>query len=330
VFGASGSLLGKVHEDKMKKIFVDGQHGTTGLQIVERLKSRKDIELVEIPHENRRDPSVRKRRLNEADLVFLCLPDAAAIESVAMIENPKTRIVDASTAHRTAEGWAYGLPEIRGFRDRIAASRRVANPGCYPTGLILMLRPLVDQGILPASYPVVVNAITGYSGGGKAMIATFESASGEAAAEIASRPKNLTLGHKHLPEMQKMVGLDHLPHFVPIVGNFYKGMLVFAPLFRSRLRVAADAPSVFETLSRYYGDEPFVQVHFLDDSNDLPDGFLSPTGCNSTNRVEIFVSGRADQLLLTARLDNLGKGASGAAIQNMNIMLGLGESEGLL
>jgi len=314
----------------MKSVYVDGQHGTTGLEIMDRLEKRTDIELLTIGHEQRRDTGVRERLLNEADLVFLCLPDDAAREAVKLIRNAATRVIDASTAHRTAQGWVYGLPEIAGQREKIAAANAIANPGCYATGFILMLRPLVEKGIVPRSYPVVTYSLTGYSGGGKGMIADFEGADQAQVQAIASRPKNLNLGHKHLPEMQAMTMIDDPPHFLPIVGNFYKGMLVFLPLIKSALAKKLSGREIHETLAAYYAGERFIKLLPLGDESLLDaGGFLSPLGCNDTNRVELFVYENAGQILLAARFDNLGKGASGAAVQNMNIVLGCDEGLGL-
>jgi len=319
-----------MHMDAMKSVYVDGQHGTTGLEIMDRLERRTDIELLTIGHEQRRDAGVRERLLNEADLVFLCLPDDAAREAVKLIRNPETRVIDASTAHRTAEGWVYGLPEIAGQREKIAAAHAIANPGCYATGFILMLRPLVEKGIVQSSYPVVTYSVTGYSGGGKGMIADFEGIDQALVQTIASRAKNLTLGHKHLPEMQAMTMLNEPPHFLPVVGNFYKGMLVFLPLIKSALARKVSGRDIHEALAAYYAGERFIRLLPLGDESLLDSGgFLSPLGCNDTNRAEIFVFENAGQILLSARFDNLGKGASGAAVQNMNIALGCDEGQGL-
>ena len=313
----------------MKTVYVDGQHGTTGLEILTRLESRNDVELIRIPHEKRRDASERKKLLNEADLVFLCLPDDAARDSVASIKNPKTKIIDASTAHRTADTWVYGMPEISGQREKILSSSRIANPGCYASGFIFMLRPLIEKKAVAPAYPVVTYAITGYSGGGKGMIADFENVDPENLQEIMCRPKNLQMGHKHLPEMQKMSLLEIPPHFLPIVGNFYKGMLVFLPLFTENCLGDLSGGKIHEIITEYYADEQFVKVMPLNSEEKLKDGFLSPLGCNDTNRVELFVHENKNQTLITARLDNLGKGASGAAVQNMNILFGYEESLGL-
>jgi len=314
----------------MKTVYVDGQHGTTGLEIIGRLEKRTDIELLTIGHEQRRDAGVREKLLNEADLVFLCLPDDAARAAVKLIRNPSTRVIDASTAHRTAPGWVYGLPEIAGQREKIAAAGAIANPGCYATGFILMLRPLVEKGMVQPAYPVVTYSVTGYSGGGKGMIADFEGIDRALVQTIASRAKNLSLGHKHLPEMQAMTMLNEPPHFLPIVGNFYKGMLVFLPLLKSALAKQVSGRDIHEALAAYYAGERFIKLMPLGDASRLDSGgFLSPLGCNDTNRVELFVYEKDGQILLAARFDNLGKGASGAAVQNMNIALGCDEGLGL-
>ncbi len=313
----------------MHKIFIDGQEGTTGLEIKERLRLREDIRLLEIPAAKRKDTEARKEIINRADVVILCLPDEAAREAVTLAENKTTRFIDASTAHRTHEDWVYGLPEMDpAQKTRIADARFVANPGCYPTGFILALRPLIALGIMPKDYPATVHALSGYSGGGKKLIAAYEGQSGQAAQKIAARPYGLTLNHKHLPEMQMYAGLDHAPVFTPQVGNFYKGMLVNIPIFPRLFKRDLGPDGIREELARYYGGQPFVKV--MEGQGPLDQGFLSALGCNDTNRVEIFVFGHRDQILLTARLDNLGKGASGAAVQNLNIMLGAGEDRGLV
>jgi N-acetyl-gamma-glutamyl-phosphate reductase len=313
----------------MKTVYVDGQHGTTGLEIINRLEARNDVELIRIPHEKRREASERKKLLNEADLVFLCLPDEAVRDSVSLIKNPKTKIIDASTAHRTAEDWVYGLPEISGQREKIFKSRRISNPGCYATGFILMFRPLIEGKAVSPSYPVVIYSITGYSGGGKGMISEFENVDPENLQEIICRPKNLQMGHKHLPEMQKLALIEKPPHFLPIVGRFYKGMLVFLPVFTENCPKGICGKRIHQILTDYYADEQFVNVMDLNNDEKLNEGFLSPLGCNDTNRVEIFVYENKEQTLIVARLDNLGKGASGAAVQNMNILFGFKESLGL-
>ncbi|WDP92570.1 MAG: N-acetyl-gamma-glutamyl-phosphate reductase [Desulfobacter sp.] len=314
----------------MYTVFIDGQEGTTGLEIKERLEGRKEIELLEIPGDKRKDPEVKREFINGADLVILCLPDAVAKESVALAEGGSTRFIDASTAHRTHPDWVYGLPEMSPVpeqAEKIRRARFVANPGCYPTGFILMARPLVDLGILPRDYPVSVHAVSGYSGGGKKLIARHRA--GGDAGELAARPYGFTLAHKHVPEMQAYAGLDNAPIFTPSVGDFYRGMLVHLPLHTRLLKRKTDADGLRAELRQVYGGQPFVRVMPDPTENYLDQGFLSPLGCNNTNRVDIFVSGHEDQILVTARLDNLGKGASGAAVQNLNIMLGMDQGKGL-
>jgi N-acetyl-gamma-glutamyl-phosphate reductase len=314
----------------MKTIFIDGQHGTTGLQIWDRLKRRHDIELLEIPKEKRKNAAAKAEYLNQADLIILCLPDEAAKESVSLITNPQTKVIDASTAHRTAEGWVYGLPELhKAQRMHLQTATRVTNPGCYPTGFILPLYPLIQQQIVPTDYPVTVHAISGYSGGGKRLIAKYRAVPAEQFESVASRPYALTLRHKHVLEMQKLTGLDFPPLFTPTVGNFYQGMLVLIPLLSRYLKHQPSATNVHEMLAAYYADERFVKVMPFGGEDALDAGFLSPTGCNGTNFIELFVFGYDEQILLIARLDNLGKGASGAAVQNLNLMLGFDEHTGL-
>jgi N-acetyl-gamma-glutamyl-phosphate reductase len=314
----------------MKTIFIDGQHGTTGLQIGDRLKMRHDVELLEIPETKRKDAAAKAEYLNQADLVILCLPDGAAVESVSLITNPQTKVIDASTAHRTADGWVYGLPELhKTQRAHLLTATRVTNPGCYPTGFILALYPLIQRQIVPTDYPVTVHAISGYSGGGKRLIAKYQDVPTDQLEAVASRPYALTLNHKHIPEMQKLTGLDFLPLFTPTVGNFYQGTLVSIPLLSWHLKHKPSATNVHEMLAAYYADEHFVKVMPFGGEDALDAGFLSPTGCNGTNLIELFVFGHDEQILLVARLDNLGKGAAGAAVQNLNLMLGFNEYAGL-
>lgn len=312
------------------KVFVDGQEGTTGLQINERLQKRSDMELLKINPEKRKDTMERKRLLNEADIVFLCLPDDAAKESVSLVENDRTRIIDASTAHRTNESWAYGMPELSPFhRDRIRESKRVSVPGCYATGFNMLLYPLIKEGIVPKDYPATCHAVSGYSGGGKKLIARYEAA--DPSDESMKSPVFYALGlkHKHIPEMHKYSGLMQPPLFTPIVGPYYKGMTVAIPLYSCLLPGKNSAASVCEFLSAYYEGQHFIKVFPFGSEGGLVNGFLNATGCNGTNVLEVFVAGGDEHILLTARLDNLGKGASGAAVQCMNIMLGLDEAAGL-
>jgi N-acetyl-gamma-glutamyl-phosphate reductase len=314
------------------KVFVDGQEGTTGLKIRDHLSQRGDIELLEIEPGRRKDTARRKELLNEAEIVFLCLPDAAAREAVAMVSNPATKIVDPSTAHRTDPNWVYGIPELsKEQREQIRTSKRASVPGCHATGFIMPLFPLVSKGIVPKDYPVTCQSLTGYSGGGKKLIAAYEEADAATKERLRGpRPYALGLTHKHLPEMQKHTGLDISPIFLPVVGNFYQGMLVSVPLFRKMLRGQPAPKDIHAELEVHYAGQKFVRVMPLFGEGHLLDGFLDPSECNGTNRIEIFVFGNAEQILLISRFDNLGKGASGAAIQNMNLMLGVREDEGLI
>ena len=314
-------------------VFVDGQEGTTGLRIHEYLAARSDIEVLRIDADKRKDAAERARLLNAADVAFLCLPDAASREAAAMMSNPNTCLIDASTAHRTVAGWAFGLPELAADqRAKIRASKRIANPGCHASAFILALRPLVDAGLLDAGALVTATSITGYSGGGKSMIADYE-AGGQA--KLASpRPYGLSLAHKHLPEMMSHTGLRHAPVFMPIVGPFYKGLTVSVPLHLSQLRAGARAEDVQQALAAHYEGERFIRVMPLRDAATLNDGFFDVQACNDSNRVDLFVFAsegpqQTGQVMLMARLDNLGKGASGAAVQSMNVHLGLDEGLGL-
>ncbi len=312
-----------------KTVFVDGQHGTTGLKIYERLNARKDIELIEIPEAKRKDPEAKKKIINEADIVFLCLPDDAARESVGLIKNTSVNVIDGSTAHRVAEGWVYGLPELKKEqRSLIKKSKRVTVPGCHATGFVLMLYPLVAKGIVGMDYPVTCHAVAGYSGGGKALIAEYE---GKNISDDVKnpRPYSLALNHKHIPEMTKIVGLTRPPIFAPTLANLYNGEIVSIPLVPAFLKKPLSAADIRSVLAEYYAGEQFIKVMPYPADDYLKKGFLTFTDCNGTNNMEIFVFGNKDRVLLSARYDNLGKGASGAAIQNMNIFLGLPESTGL-
>ncbi|MEL4177199.1 N-acetyl-gamma-glutamyl-phosphate reductase [Roseateles sp. PN1] len=310
------------------KVFVDGQEGTTGLRINEYLAARSDVEVLRIDADKRKDAAERARLLNASDVSFLCLPDAASREAAAMITNPNTCLIDASTAHRTVAGWAFGLPELAaGQRDKIRQAKRIANPGCHASAFILALRPLVDAQLLSADALVSATSITGYSGGGKSMIAEYEA--GGNAKLHSPRPYALGLAHKHLPEMMAHTGLRTAPVFMPIVGNFYKGLAVTVPLHLSQLRAGTTPEQVREALAAHYEGERFIRVLPLRDADTLAEGFFDVQACNDTNRVDLCVFGSDTQILVMARLDNLGKGASGAAVQAMNVHLGLDEGLGL-
>ncbi|MCH8551683.1 MAG: N-acetyl-gamma-glutamyl-phosphate reductase [Natronospirillum sp.] len=315
----------------MYSVFVDGQEGTTGLQIKERLTRHPEVELLEIDPEKRKDTGERQRLINAADIAFLCLPDAAAKESAALCTSDSTRLIDASTAHRVDPEWVFGLPELdAGQREKIAAAKRVANPGCHSTGFILLVRPLIDAGILPAGTALSCQSLTGYSGGGKGLIERYEQADEQTRARLQG-PSHYALGltHKHLPEMQALTGLTSPPVFTPLVGPYYKGMVVTVPLHAWQLASVHTAEAVHAQLTEHYADSRFVTVQPFDASGQVDGGFLNPQGANDTNENQIFVFGGDEHILLMSRLDNLGKGASGAAVQNMNIMLGLPEQTGL-
>ena len=305
----------------MKTVFVDGGAGTTGLRIVDRLSAREDIRLIRLPEERRKDPSARREALNDADIAFLCLPDDAAREAMALIENPRTAVIDTSTAHRVDPEWTYGFPEIGDLRKQIRASRRIANPGCHASGFIALVAPLVERGAVRRDACLSCFSLTGYSGGGKKMIADYERADRDALLS-APRQYGLAQRHKHLPEMQKYCGLESAPVFCPVVAPYYAGMEVTVPLFpRDRM---ADMRDILAIYAEYYQDGA---VRFAPEAGE--DGFLSAGALAGRDGMEISVWGNADRMLLTARFDNLGKGASGAAIQNMNLVLGLPETVGL-
>lgn len=309
-------------------VFVDGQEGTTGLRIHEYLAARSDIEVLRIDADKRKDPAERARLLNAADVAFLCLPDAASREAAAMINNPRTCLIDASTAHRISPGWAFGLPELApDQRDKIRASKRIANPGCHASAFILALRPLLDAGLLSPDALLSATSITGYSGGGKSMISEYETTSERKL--TSPRPYALGLNHKHLPEMARHTGLQQPPVFMPIVGPFYKGLAVSVPLHLSQIRAGAGVQDLHSALASHYEGERFIRVMPLRDAATLESGFFDVQACNDTNRVDLFLFGSETQALLIARLDNLGKGASGAAVQSMNVHLGLDEGLGL-
>ena len=312
------------------KVFIDGEAGTTGLQIRDRLAARADLELVSIDPARRKDATARRELLNGADAVILCLPDEAAREAVGFITSNAVRVIDASTAHRTAPGWTYGFPEMTaGQRAAIAASRRVSNPGCYPTGFIALVRPLVAAGLLPGDWPVTVNAVSGYSGGGRSMIGEFEDSAAANYTTVPYRIYAMGMGHKHVPEMQMHGQLAQSPLFAPAVGRYAQGMIVEVPLQLKALPKTPTLQALQAALAEAYVDEPFVEVVSLEAAAALKT--LDPEGLNGTNRMQLYVFGsdKLGQARLVALLDNLGKGASGAAVQNLNLMLGLAETSGL-
>ena len=306
----------------MKRVFIDGSAGTTGLRIRERLAARRDVELIALPEALRKDSAARRDALNAADIAFLCLPDAAAIEAVGLIDNPDTAVIDTSTAHRTAGGWVYGFAELDGQRARIAASKRVANPGCHASGFIALIAPLRQCGLLPADAALTCFSLTGYSGGGKKMIAQYRE---DDRSPLLSAPRQYGLGqsHKHLPEMQALCGLTRAPLFCPIVADYFSGMEVSVPLYADQL---LGTPAMVREAYRDLYAGPVIR--FADEADE--DGFLSAGALSGRDSMEISVSGNDERLVLTARFDNLGKGASGAAIQNMNILLGRDECAGLV
>lgn len=304
------------------KVFIDGKEGTTGLQIFDRFEGRDDLEILTISEDKRKDTAERKKLINESDITFLCLPDAAAIEAAALCENPNTRIIDASTAHRTNPAWDYGFPELSAqHREKIRNSKRVANPGCYASGFISLVYPLVQTRVLPEEYPLTCHAVSGYSGGGKKMIAAIESDS-KTKEMYSPRQYALAQAHKHLPEMQYVCGLKYKPMFNPIVDDYYNGMVVSVPLISRALTKAYTPKDIHEILSEHYSGQKYVKVMELGGKDTLPDGFLAANTLANTNDMQIFVFGNDEQILLCSRFDNLGKGASGAAVQNMDIMLG--------
>ena len=312
------------------KVFIDGSSGTTGLRIADRLAARPEIELLSISAEGRKDVHERAKVINSADLAFLCLPDAASKEVMPLLR-PDVKVLDTSTAFRTDAAWDYGFPELKGQKAKIQNSYRVAVPGCYASGFISIARPLVELGLVPQSYPFSCTGISGYSGGGKKMIAEYESADRPAHSKLdAPKSYGLGLAHKHLPEMQKISGLEKKPMFTPIVDDYYNGMVVCVPIQAAISGFSLEPERVQEMLERHYAGSNFVHVQPLKTPAEMTATKLSCNDLRDTNQMEIFVFGDAEQILLCSRLDNLGKGASGAAVQCMNIMLGLDETVGLL
>ena len=308
----------------MKKVFIDGGAGTTGLRIVERLSGRDDVCLLTIPEEKRKDAATKKQVMNESDVVFLCLPDAAAVESAELVDNPNTVVIDASTAHRTLPDWAYGFPELgEGFLKKIQSGKRIAVPGCHASGFIALTYPLVEAGILPKDALLSCHSLTGYSGGGKNMIAEYESAD---RSSLLGAPQQYGLGqqHKHLKEMKAIVGLENAPLFCPIVGDFYSGMLVTVPLFTKQINGTLD--DIKKVYKDKYADD---LVFFTETDGDGKAGFAAAAAFEKKDCMRITVSGNEERILLMATYDNLGKGASGAAIECMNIALGLPKTKGL-
>ena len=312
----------------LAKIFIDGEAGTTGLQIAERLATRGDLELIKLSDATRKDAGARRDALNAADIAILCLPDDAARESVAWVENPATRIIDASTAHRAVDGWIYGFPEYDPTqRDRLRESTRITNPGCYAIASVAILHPLVAAGLLPADWPVSINAVSGYSGGGKALIAEFERSSDALSATVYDY--ELSLSHKHVPEITFWSGLAHSPIFLPAVGRYYKGMLVHVPLALWALPEAPTPQALREIYRVHYAGERFVTL--ADAAADSAPGKLDPESLNDSNELRLHILHDADNghAVIVGQLDNLGKGASGQAVQTLNLLLGCDEARGL-
>ncbi len=310
------------------KVFIDGSEGTTGLRIFERFEKRDDVELLKIPSELRKDPDTVKKYINESDITFLCLPDAAAIEAVSMVENENVTIIDTSTAHRTEEGWAYGYPELSPeHRDRIKNGKRIAVPGCYASGFITIGYPLVNSGILPADYPVSIFAVSGYSGGGKKLIAAYEEEGRDPKFDSA-RMYAWTQSHKHLKEMKKITGLSKEPLFCPMTTNYHSGMIVQVPIYADMLNRKMSPEALREFFAGYYANEKFIRVMPFGADVEAG-GALFSDACAGWDGMEIFVTGNSERMVVATRFDNLGKGASGAAIQCMNIVLGCDEAKGL-
>ena len=306
----------------MAKVFIDGSAGTTGLRIYERLANRKELELIFLPDEVRKDTNARKQAINSADIVFLCLPDMAAKEAVALCENSNTVIIDTSTAHRTDPSWCYGFPEIKGAKEKIASSKRIANPGCHASGFIALVAPLVASKILSKDIALSCFSLTGYSGGGKKMIEQYECTDRDILLK-APRQYGLSQAHKHLPEMKLISEIDKEPLFCPIVADFYSGMEVTVPIFMK------DVSGTVEDIKEVYRNTYTGKLVHFDDACD-EEGFLSANALSGRDDMQISINGNDERIILTARFDNLGKGASGAAIQNMNIVLGVDETTGLV
>ncbi len=312
----------------MKKVFIDGSEGTTGLRIHERLEKRDDIEILKIDSEKRKDPDEIRKFINASDITFLCLPDAAAVEAVSYVENDNTVIIDASTAHRTQEGWAYGFPELSAaHREAIRKGKRIAVPGCYASGFIGLVYPLVQAGIIPKDYPLSVFAASGYSGGGKKLIAQYEE-EGRDKKYDSARMYAWGQTHKHLKEMKAVCGIDNEPLFLPFTTNYHSGMMVQLPLFSHLLKNGTTPEELHECFSKHYKDEPFINVMPLGADAEAG-GALFTDACAGWDGMEIFVTGNNDRMVAASRFDNLGKGASGAAVQCMNIVLGVDEATGL-
>ena len=310
----------------MTKVFIDGRAGTTGLQIEGRMGMRDDVSLITLPEAEKKDPAARKAAINEADFVFLCLPDAAAKEAAAMVENSRTRVIDASTAHRTDPAWAYGFPELsKAHRTAIESAQFVANPGCHATGFISLVYPLIQLGLLSPDYPLCAHSLTGYTGGGKKMIEQYESPERDPEYD-SPRHYGLTLSHKHIPEMMQVCGLTRKPIFCPIVCDFPQGMLVTIPLFFDLLPHGGSLEILRSAYANFYADEHNIHVAPVMGGNMISNGFLGSNNVVGTNDLNIFVCGNETQAIVAAQFDNLGKGASGAAVQNLNIMMGVDEN----